>query len=126
MRILLDTHLVLWWLSGDKRMPREADALIADTENEVYVSAASIWEVAIKVALGRMKGDPGAIEAAIIPSGLSELPITGRHAAHVSKLPMHHRDPFDRVLIAQSLVEPMRLLTSDTALARYGELVLLV
>lgn len=126
MRILLDTHLVLWWLSGDKLLPREAETFIADSANEIYVSAASIWEVAIKVGLGRMKGDPATIEAAIIPSGLSELRITGRHAAQVSRLPLHHRDPFDRLLIAQSLVEPMRLLTRDAMLAKYGELVLLI
>jgi PIN domain nuclease of toxin-antitoxin system len=117
---------MLWWLSGDKRLPREADALIGDPENEVYVSAASIWEVAIKTALGRISGDPAVIAAAVPQSGLSELPVTGRHAAQVSKLPMHHRDPFDRLLIAQSLLEPMRLLTGDAALARYGETVLLV
>lgn len=125
MRLLLDTHLMLWWLTGDRRLPKQADQLIADSENEVYVSAASIWEVAIKSALGRIEGDVTEIEAALGPSGFLQLPIYGKHAAHVSKLPPHHQDPFDRMLVAQSLIEPMRLLTHDRALAKYGEMIIL-
>lgn len=126
MRILLDTHLMLWWLGGDRRLPRQADQLIADSGNEVYVSAASIWEVAIKSALGRIEGDVAEIEAMLDPSGLLQLPINGKHAAQVSKLPLYHQDPFDRMLVAQSLIEPMRLVTHDRALAKYGEMVILV
>lgn len=125
MRLLLDTHLMLWWLTGDRRLPKQADQLIADSDNEVYVSAASIWEVAIKSALGRIEGDVTEIEAALGPSGLLQLPINGKHAAQVSKLPPHHQDPFDRMLVAQSLIEPMRLLTHDRTLAKYGEMVIL-
>lgn len=117
---------MLWWLAGDRRLPKRADQLITDSENEVYVSAASLWEIAIKSALGRMEGDVEEIEAALDPSGLLQLPIHGKHAAQVSKLPLHHHDPFDRMLVAQSLIEPMRLLTHDRALAKYGEMVILV
>jgi PIN domain nuclease of toxin-antitoxin system len=99
---------------------------MVDSDNEVFVSAASIWEIAIKAALGQIKGDPAAIQAAVDPSGFIELPITGKHAVQVSKLPPHHRDPFDRMLIAQSLVEPMKLLTHDQTLTAYGDLVMLV
>jgi len=126
MRVLLDTHILLWWLSDDRRLPKDAEKIIKDGDNLVYVSAASVWEIAIKTALGQIKADPFAVQESIAPSGLLELPVTGAHAAHVSRLPHHHRDPFDRMLVAQSLVEPMRLLTTDRLLARYGETVLLV
>lgn len=126
MRILLDTHLMLWWLTSDRRLPKQAERLIADSDNEVYVSAASVWEIAIKSALGRIEGDVTEIEAALEPSGLVQLQINGKHAVQVSKLPLYHQDPFDRMLVAQSLVEPMRLLTHDRILERYGEMVILV
>jgi len=126
MRILLDTHLMLWWLAGDRRLPKQAGELISDSDNQVYVSAASVWEVAIKSALGRIEGDVTEIEAGLEPSGLLQLPINGKHAAHVSKLPPYHQDPFDRILVAQSLVEPMRLLTHDRRLENYGEIIILV
>lgn len=126
MRILLDTHLMLWWLMSDRRLPKQAERLITDSDNEVYVSAASVWEIAIKSALGRIEGDVTEIEAALEPSGLVQLPINGKHAVQVSKLPLYHQDPFDRMLVAQSLVEPMRLLTHDRILERYGEMVILV
>jgi len=126
MRILLDTHLMLWWLAGDRRLPKQADRLISDLANEVYVSAASIWEVAIKSTLGRIEADVTGVEAALEPSGLLQLPIHGEHAAQVSKLPVYHQDPFDRMLVAQSFIEPMRLLTHDRALAKYGQMVILV
>jgi PIN domain nuclease of toxin-antitoxin system len=126
MRILLDTHLLLWWLEDDPRLPAAAEAFITDSGNIVFVSAASIWEIAIKAALGRLEADPMAIEAVLEPSGFEALPVTTKHAAEVSKLPLYHRDPFDRILVAQSLVEPMRLLTHDQALAQYGSMVLLV
>ena len=126
MRILLDTHLLLWWLASSRQLSRQAEQIIADPENEVYVSAASIWELSIKEALGRIHGNPIEIEAALEPSGFIPLPITGKHAAHVSQLPLYHRDPFDRILIAQSMVEPLKFLTHDRPLAQYGEIVYLV
>jgi PIN domain nuclease of toxin-antitoxin system len=124
MRVLLDTHIVLWWLAGDRRLPKGVDQIISDSENEIYVSAASIWEVAIKASLGRIEADVREIEASVEPSGFLQLPITGKHAAQISKLPRHQDDPFDRMLVAQSPVEPMRLLTHDQMLAEYGQIVI--
>ncbi len=126
MRVLVDTHIVLWWLIDSRKLPEDAERIIKDKDNTVFVSAASVWEIAIKATLGQIEVDPFAIEAAFEPSGFVELPITGKHAAPIAKLPLHHRDPFDRILVAQSLVEPMRLLTGDRILAQYGEMVLLV
>lgn len=117
---------MLWWLTSDRRLPKQAERLIADSDNEVYVSAASVWEIAIKSDLGRIEGDVTEIEAALEPSGLVQLSMNGKHAVEVSKLPLYHQDPFDRMLVAQSLVEPMRLLTHDRILERYGEMVILV
>ena len=124
MRVLLDTHLLLWALSAPARLPAPARRLIQDAD--VYVSAASIWEISIKAALGKLRADPDEVLAALEPAGLLSLPISGEHAARVASLPPIHRDPFDRLLVAQALVEPMRLLTDDTALGGYGEIVTVV
>jgi PIN domain nuclease of toxin-antitoxin system len=120
-RLLLDTQIVLWALAGHRRLPREARRLIED--HEAIVSAASIWEIAIKVSIGRLDADPEAVRHALDPSGFDELPVTGEHAARVALLQPHHRDPFDRVLVAQSLVEGLVLLTADAQLAPYGAFV---
>jgi PIN domain nuclease of toxin-antitoxin system len=121
MRVLLDTHLLLWSLASPDRLTKEARRII--DEAEVYVSAASIWEVSIKVALGKMQGDPREIVRAIEPAGFCHLPVTGLHAAAVTDLAPLHKDPFDRMLAAQALCEPMILLTNDAALAGYGSFV---
>jgi PIN domain nuclease of toxin-antitoxin system len=91
-----------------------------------YVSAASIWEAAIKARLGKLAADPHELAAAIEPSGFIELPVRASHAAGVGALELHHNDPFDRLLLAQALAEPLRLVTSDAVLAQYSELVILV
>lgn len=124
MRVLLDTHLLLWALGSPLKLSADTRKLV-DT-SEVYVSAASIWEISIKAALGKLKADAAEILAAIEPAGLTLLPITGEHAARVVRLPTHHEDSFDRILIAQSATEPMILLTNDKALERYGDLVQVV
>ncbi len=124
MRVLLDTHLLLWALGSPLKLSADTRKLV-DT-SEVYVSAASIWEISIKAALGKLKADAAEILAAVQPAGLSLLPITGEHAARVARLPTHHKDPFDRILLAQAVTEPMILLTNDKALERYGELVQVV
>ena len=93
--------------------------------DEVFVSAASIWEIAIKVRLGKLEADPVAMVEAIEKSGFKELPVRAAHAAHVANLPLHHADPFDRLLVAQAVTEPLRFLTADDALAIYSELVVL-
>lgn len=124
MRILLDTHLLLWALGAPAKLPARARKAIAG--GDVFVSAASIWEISIKAGLGKLSADPDEVLAALGPAGFTELPVTGQHAARVAGLPPLHRDPFDRLLIAQALVEPMQLLTNDAALAPYGDLVSVV
>ena len=121
MRLLLDTHLLLWAAARSERLPREARELLEDDDNEVYYSAASIWEIAIKSALGRkdFRIDLTQLLATLPEMGLVELPITAVHAAGVTRLPPIHRDPFDRLLIAQSLAEPLTLLTNDALISRY-------
>ena len=97
-----------------------------ETADAVYVSAASIWEVAIKARLGKIEVDPLVLAAAVEPSGFIELPVTALHAAGVARLQQHHADPFDRLLVAQALAEPLKLLTADSALAAYSDLVIVV
>ncbi len=125
MHLLLDTHVFLWFLKNDRDLSVKARKLIIDAE-EVYVSSASIWEAAIKINLGKLNADINALATSIEAQGFLELPITARHAAFISTLVDHHRDPFDRMLIAQAMTEPLRLLTADQQLARYSELVELV
>lgn len=123
MRLLLDTHLLLWSAASSKRLPDEARELLEDAANEVYYSAASIWEIAIKSSLGRkdFRIDLAALQAALPRMGLIELPVSAAHAVGVTKLPLIHRDPFDWMLVAQSIVEPLTLLTNDGLLARYWD-----
>jgi PIN domain nuclease of toxin-antitoxin system len=94
--------------------------------DQVYVSAASIWEIAIKARLGRIDAEVDALVQAVDASGFLELPVRAMHAAGVAKLPLHHTDPFDRLLIAQAIAEPLKLLTVDATLARYSDLIVLV
>jgi PIN domain nuclease of toxin-antitoxin system len=124
VRVLIDTHLLLWALGAPARLPPKARRIIRDAD--VYVSAASIWEVSIKAALGKLRADPQEVLEALQPAGFLSLPITGEHAARVASLPPVHRDPFDRLLIAQALEEPMRLLTDDAVLGAYGDIVTVV
>jgi PIN domain nuclease of toxin-antitoxin system len=118
---LLDTHLLLWALAAPAKLPAAARKQIEAAE--VFVSAASIWEISIKSALGKLEADPQEVLAAISPAGFVLLPITGEHAAKVRELPSLHKDPFDRMLVAQASVEPMILLTNDEALRKYGTIV---
>jgi PIN domain nuclease of toxin-antitoxin system len=124
VRVLLDTHVLLWALTSPSRLPPRARKLIA--ANHVYVSAASIWEISIKAALGKLRADPAEVLDALAPAGFIELAITGAHGARVRSLPLLHRDPFDRLLVAQALTEPMVLLTNDEALGAYGDIVVVV
>jgi PIN domain nuclease of toxin-antitoxin system len=97
-----------------------------EAAEEVYVSAASIWEVAIKARLGKIEADPFELAAAIEASGFLELPVKAVHAAGVARLELHHNDPFDRLLIAQALTEPLKLVTADDVLAQYSDVVLVI
>jgi PIN domain nuclease of toxin-antitoxin system len=121
VRLLLDTHLLLWAAASSGRLSREARELLQDDSNDVYYSAASIWEIAIKRSLRRkdFRIDLTRLLTILPEMGLIELPVTAAHAARVTELPLIHRDPFDRLLIAQSLVEPLTLLTNDALLDRY-------
>lgn len=119
--MLLDTHLLLWALAAPAKLPALARKQIDAAE--VFVSAASIWEISIKSAIGKLEADPQEVLAAISPAGFAQLPITGEHAARVRELPPFHTDPFDRMLVAQASVEPMILLTNDEALRQYGTIV---
>ncbi len=119
MRLLLDTHVFIWSVMANRQLKSDARAYLASAQ-AVYVSAASIWEIAIKAQLGKIEGDAQAFAAAIETSGFEELAVTAAHAAAVARLPLHHRDPFDRLLLAQAFSEPLRLVTADRALAAYG------
>jgi PIN domain nuclease of toxin-antitoxin system len=120
-RILVDTHLLLWAVSEPKKLPAQARRRIE--EAEVFVSAASIWEVSIKTALGKLAADPTELLAELEPAGFRLLPVTGEHAAAVALLPPLHSDPFDRMLVAQAKTEPLILLTNDSVLGGYGDFV---
>lgn len=128
MKILLDTHIALWAVSDDSRLSLQARELIAAPRNLVWVSAVSVWEIAIKHSLGRGEMPVSGAEALEFfrQSGYRMLPISPEHAAAVENLPTHHQDPFDRLLVAQSLTEPLRLLTHDATVARYSDTVILV
>ena len=125
MRILLDTHVLLWALGERRRLDRPTLTAIESEENEVFFSAASIWEIAIKSALGKADFGvrPKEIAAAALGAGLRELPVNSGAASRVAELPLLHRDPFDRLLIAQAIEEPAILYTADGLLTRYSELV---
>lgn len=122
MRILLDTHVALWVMAGSNRISTIRDVILAD-ENDVYISTASWWELAIKIGIGKFEGDLPEIRGAAKKSGFFELPITGDHTESVFNLPPVHKDPFDRILVAQAICEPMRLITADGKLEPYSELV---
>jgi PIN domain nuclease of toxin-antitoxin system len=128
MRALLDTQVALWALTGSARLSQEACDLILEPSNDIYFSAASIWEIAIKHRLARHDMPVSGDEAAKLcrRAGYIELPITSIHAAATEALPFHHADPFDRILVAQAKSEPMRLVTHDHILPQYGDTVLLV
>lgn len=121
-RLLLDTHLVLWWLNGDSRLPQAVVERVQMPEAEVFVSQASLWEMAIKVSLGRLQVDLAELERQVPLQGFRWLSIRQAHLLAVAELDCdgEHRDPFDRLLVGQSRTEPMLLLTVDRQLSRYG------
>lgn len=120
MNFLLDTHVLLWWVLADRRLSRRARSLIEAADGNVQVSVVSLWETAIKASLKRAAADPLELYQAIVDSGFGLLAIAPLHAVAVASLPLHHGDPFDRMLIAQAKAERLTLLTHDKALAAYG------
>ena len=122
MRLLLDTHVFLWCIKNDRRLSKITRSKILQA-TDVYVSSASIWEATIKIKLNKLDADVDQLVEAIPESGFLELPVTVHHAAAVSRLPDIHRDPFDRILIAQAIVEPLTFLTADAELKNYSDLV---
>lgn len=127
MRLLLDTHVAIWALVSPDLIPDRIADLIADPENDIYVSAASIWEIGIKFALGKPSAPPFSARDAIsyfTEAGFISLPVIAAHAAAVEELPPIHADPFDRILIAQAFSEPLRLISHDAKVAAYGTAVI--
>jgi PIN domain nuclease of toxin-antitoxin system len=121
VRLLLDTHLLLWTVGQDERLSARARRLIGDPENQPVFSTASLWEIAIKHALrlADFRYDPRVMRRALLENRYEELPVTGEHAVAVASLSPLHKDPFDRMLVAQSIVEGITLLTSDPRIAQY-------
>lgn len=126
MNLLLDTHVALWAITDSPKLAQKARELIESPKSSIWVSAASIWEIAIKHGLGRGDMPISGVQAHryFQDSGYRLLSIEPEHAAAIDTLPAHHADPFDRILVAQALIEPMRLITHDPMLARYGDTVI--
>ncbi len=122
MRILLDTHLLLWWLEANPSLSARAREMIADTENTVFVSAVSFWEIWLKQSLGKLRL-PVDFTDRLATESFENLPLMTSQTRQVSLLPWHHRDPFDRMLLAQAQVEKLVLLTTNEALTAYGTVV---
>ena len=120
MKLLLDSHAYLWWLADAPELSPASRAAVADPTNLVVVSAATIWEIEIKRTLGRLEVGEADLVAEIEANRFAELPVSARHAAAAARLPRHHDDPFDRMLIAQSQVEGMVCVTRDPAFEAYG------
>ncbi len=126
MKLLIDTHILLWWLNDDEKLPEKAKQLIQQPENEVYVSHISLWEIQIKIMIGKLHADLNAIIKQLPANNFVELPSRTSHVLTLSQLPLYHQDPFDRMLIAQAISEPLHLMTCDKNIARYKDMVLLV
>jgi PIN domain nuclease of toxin-antitoxin system len=123
MRLLLDTHTFLWWVRGGPGLSRRARSAIANSRNECFVSVASGWEIAIKVSLGKLRIDAPLdrfVPEQLAANGFQPLSIGLKHTARVARLPFHHRDPFDRLLVAQAIEEELAVATADPIFARYG------
>jgi PIN domain nuclease of toxin-antitoxin system len=121
MKLLLDSHLLLWAAQGIEHLPLDAQTLMSDPENELFFSVASLWEIVIKSGLGRedFKVDPRILRRSLLDNGYHELPIFSEHVVAVGTLPTIHKDPFDRLLVAQATVEGILLLTADIQVAKY-------
>lgn len=122
MRILLDTHLLLWWLANHPSLADEARMLISEPGNTLFISAVSLWEIWLKTGLGKLRL-PADFDIRLAAESFESLPLTAEHTRHIALLPWHHRDPFDRMLIAQAQSENLVFLTADDGVTRYGDFV---
>ena len=120
MRLLLDTHALLWWLNDDEKLGNHARRLIGDPENDVLVSAVSLWEITVKLRIGKLDADIEEIVAILPDQGFDRLDITDAHLIALSALPLHHRDPFDHLLMAQAVAEGAHFVSQDQNVALYG------
>jgi PIN domain nuclease of toxin-antitoxin system len=123
VRLLLDTHAFLWWVEGEPALGRRARAAVADPDNEVFLSIASCWELAIKLSLGKLRLNEDIerfIPEQLTRNGFALLGVEFRHVARVADLPFHHRDPFDRLLVAQALQDDLAIVSVDRVLRKYG------
>lgn len=123
MRLLADTHTLLWFLQGDKRLSKKAATLLESPESLVFVSIASVWEIAIKISLQKLRISYSLdkdLPQLLQDCGFHLLPVSFAHVARISSLPFHHRDPFDRLLIAQALIENLRIVTQDPQFSAYN------
>jgi PIN domain nuclease of toxin-antitoxin system len=118
-RILLDTHALIWWMDGDNKLGSNAKEQISNPDNDIYVSAATVWEMSIKQQMGKLVA-PDDIESTVEGAGFSSLAISLFHGQQAGKLPLHHKDPFDRMLIAQAQAEGLQILTKDEHFPAYG------
>jgi PIN domain nuclease of toxin-antitoxin system len=125
MKLLLDTHLLLWWLSNNPLLPAQARQLIGDPNNTIFVSAVSLWEVWLKSSVGKLRV-PSGFAQKLAAESFEDLPLRAEHTPAVAMLEWHHRDPFDRMLIAQARSENLLLLTADSGLGAYGRMVRVV
>lgn len=123
MRLLLDTNALLWAMANNPRIDPVRELLLAN-ENEVFVSSVSWWEIAIKIRIGKLEAHLPELRTAAQESGFIELPLLGSHAEMLATIPRHHNDPFDHMLVAQTMAEPMRLITGDAVLVKYTSLVI--
>lgn len=122
MRVLLDTHAFLWWINEDTRMSERTTEIFSDGDNELLFSAASSWEMAIKIGLGKLRvsGEFGSyLSRCLAENAMEVLPVSFAHTVGVARLPHHHRDPFDRILVAQALIEEIPIVSADDSISRY-------
>jgi PIN domain nuclease of toxin-antitoxin system len=118
MKLLLDTHILIWWLSQEQRLSQAEIDLITDSDNFIFVSAATAWEIAVKKMIGKLEA-PDDLPAALAINNFLELPITVEHSQKLYQLPLHHHDPFDRIMVAQAMSENLTFMTRDAKIALY-------
>lgn len=118
MKLLLDTHILLWWLTQDQKLSQTAIDTIADSDNIIFISAATAWEIAVKKMIGKLEA-PDDLPIALAANDFLELPITIEHSQKLYQLPLHHHDPFDRIMVAQAIAEDLTFMTRDTKISLY-------